>query len=96
MRCLAAEISGGSPVATQIAVALENEGLCIELNLGTSGFRVPLAVGQMGEMRGTAATWVRRPSDVLDEIRRRVTATDRGPRLDAESSGRRPWYAVAS
>ncbi len=101
-------IDGYMPVASQIALALEDADLRIELDLGTSGFRVPLALGPAGAphfrlavltdegsddasvferhihrpailglrgwdvMRVTAATWARRRSDVLDEIRRRV------------------------
>nr|WP_255216520.1 AAA domain-containing protein [Pseudenhygromyxa sp. WMMC2535] len=44
-------LDGYLPLAAQIALALEDEELRVELNLGTSGFRVPLALGRPDETR---------------------------------------------
>lgn len=42
-------VDGHVPVATQIAMALEGNGLRCELGLGSSLFRIPLAIGRAGE-----------------------------------------------
>lgn len=48
-RGIARAVDGYVPLATQIALALESEDLHCELDLGSSSFRIPLAIGRKGE-----------------------------------------------